>query len=100
MDNLHIDKNDRNTGGGIVQGTDLTLPLFVNPSTGRLLVEIIPVASAGTAIAPRNLNIDGQNGKQGNGRNVAGAVTDDANEFITPITCAMHIDLPCVRIEP
>lgn len=92
MENLGIDENTRNTGGGIIQGTDLTLPFFVNPITGELLVEIHP-SSAGTTIAPRNLNIDE------NHRNVAGAITNDANKSITPLTVNMHIDLPCLRIE-
>ncbi len=93
MENLGIDENTRNTGGGIIQGTRLTLPTFVNPITGELLVEIIPVASDGLPITPRNLNIDE------NHRNVGGAITDD-DELITPITVAVHIDLPCLRIEP
>ncbi len=65
----------------------------MNPSTGELLVEIHAVDTDGTAIAPRNLNIDE------NHRNVGGAVTNDANQFITPITVSMHQDLPCLRIE-
>ena len=93
QENLAIDENDRNIAGGIIQGTRLTLPCFIDPSSGRLLVEIIPVADAGSAISPRNLNIDE------NMRNVMGAVTDDSNEFITPLTVDMILDLPCLRIE-
>lgn len=93
MENLAIDENSRSTGGGIIQGTRDTLPLFVNPSTGELLVEIIPTGTVGTAIAPRNINIDE------NSRNVGAGVTDDANLDIIPLTIAMHVDLPCLRIE-
>ncbi len=94
MQNLAIDENTRNTGGGIIQGTRLTLPTFVNPLTGELLVEVIPTGTVGTTIGPRNLNIDE------NHRNIGGAITDDSNEFITPLTVAMHLNLPCLRIEP
>lgn len=93
MENLGIDENTRNTGGGIIQGTSQTLPIFINPSTGELLVEIIPANTDGTSIAPRNLAIDG------NHRNIGGAITDDANEDIIPLTCSLRIDLPCLRIE-
>lgn len=93
QEQLAIDENTRNTGGGVIQGTSFTLPTFVNPSTGELLVEIIPTGTVGTAITPRNLNIDE------NHRNVGGGLTDDANLFITPLTVAMHLDLPCLRIE-
>lgn len=93
QENLAIDHNDRNVGGGIIQGTRETLPFFINPSTGELLVEIIPTSSDGTAIAPKNLNIDE------NMRNVGGAVTDDANEFITPLTVNVRGNVPCLRIE-
>lgn len=93
MDNLAIDENSRNTGGGIIQGTRLTLPTFVNPNTGELLVEIIPTASDGTIINQRNLPIDE------NDRNCAGAVTDDSNETIYPLTVIEHANLPCLRIE-
>ena len=92
MENLGIDNNTRNTGGGIIQGTDYTLPLFVN-SSGELLVEIIPTGTVGAIISPQNLPIDE------NGRNCAGAVTDDSNETIIPLTVAMHVDVPCLRIE-
>ena len=64
MENLGIDNNTRNTGGGIIQGTDYTLPLFVN-SSGELLVEIIPTGTVGAIISPQNLPIDE------NGRNCA-----------------------------
>lgn len=93
QESLFVDENDRNTGGGIIQGTRDTLPLFINPSTGELLVEIQPIGTDGIAISPRNLNIDE------NERNVGGAVTDDANKFIIPLTVSMHADVPCLRIE-
>lgn len=93
MENLGIDENTRNTGGGIIQGTSLTLPFFTNPSTKELLVEIHPVNSDGTVINPRNLNIDE------NGRNVSGAITDDSNKYIIPLTCNMRQNLSCLRIE-
>jgi hypothetical protein len=93
MENLGIDENTRNTGGGIIQGTRETLPFFINPSTGELLVEIIPTAVAGTIINRNILNIDENN------RNVGGGVTDDANEDIIPLTTVDHVDLPCLRIE-
>lgn len=94
MENLGIDKNDRNTGGGIIQGTqNFTLPTFVNPITGELLIEIIPTGTDGTITSQRNLPIDE------NDRNCAGAVTDDSNETLTPLTVAMHVDVPCLRID-
>lgn len=93
MENLGIDENTRSTGGGIIQGTRDTLPFFINPSTGELLVEIIPTAVAGTIINRNILNIDE------NYRNVGGGVTDDANEDIIPLTVVEHVDLPCLRIE-
>lgn len=91
--NLGIDENSRNTGGGIIQGTRLTLPTFVNPNTGELLIEIIPTGSDGTITTHKNLPIDE------NSRNCAGAVTDDSNETLTPLTVVTRIDLPCLRID-
>lgn len=93
MDNLHIDQNDRNTGGGVIQGTRLTLPTFINPLTGELLVEIIPTSIDGTITSSRNLPIDE------NERNCAGAVTDDSDETLYPLTVVMHQNLPCLRID-
>lgn len=93
MQNLSIDENNRNTLGGVIQGTNLTLPCFINPSTGELLVEIHTVTSDGTAISPRNLAIDE------NTRNTLGGITDDSNKNIIPLTANMHLDLPCLRID-
>lgn len=93
MENLGIDENTRNTGGGSIYGTDMTLPIFVNPSTGELLIEIIPTSTAGTSINPRNINIDENN------RNIGGAITDDSDENIIPLTTIDRVDLPCLRIE-
>ncbi len=93
MENLLTDENTRYTGGGIIQGTSETLPLFINPSTGELLIEIIPTATDGTITSRKNLGIDG------NGRSTAGAVTDDSNETIIPLTVVLRKDLPCLRIE-
>lgn len=94
MDNLGIDANDRNTGGGLIQGTqNMTLPTFIDPLTHMLLVEIIPTAIDGVIIPHRNLPIDE------NERNCAGAVTDDSNETLYPLTVAMHADVPCLRID-
>ena len=93
MENLGIDENERNTGGGLVQGTRFVLPTFVNPTTGELLIEIIPTDTDGTITTHRNLPIDE------NDRNCTGAVTDDSNETITPLTVIMHQDVPCLRID-
>lgn len=93
MDNLAIDQNERNTGGGVIQGTSQTLPTFINPLTGELLVEIIPTSTDGTIISQRNLPIDE------NERNCAGAVTDDSDETLIPLTVVMRKDLPCLRID-
>lgn len=93
MENLTPDANTRNVGGGIVHGASDTLPLFINPSTGELLIEIIPTFSDGSVTDRVNLRIDG------NTRNTAGAVTDDSNETIIPLTVVMRNDIPCLRIE-
>lgn len=93
MENLETDGNTRYIGGGIIYGTDLILPLFVNPATGELLIEIIPTGSDGIITTRVNLGIDG------NGRNTSGSVTDDSNETIIPLTVNMRSDLPCLRIE-
>ena len=93
MANLAIDENARQTGGGIVNGTNTILPLFINPSTGELLIEIIPTATDGTIISARNLPIDD------NFRNCAGAVTDDSNETIIPLTVIERSGIPCLRVE-
>lgn len=79
---MQIDKNNRIVGTGYVQGTDSpkqVLPLSCDPSTGRLLIEIVPVGSL-SALVPDHMATDG------NTRNTAGAVTDDALESIAPLT--------------
>lgn len=90
-----IDSNSRNVGLGYVQGTNnMVLPLAINPTTKELLIEVIPI---GSPLAPFNglnrLKIDG------NTKNVAGGVTDDSNQDITPLTVDLIAGLPCVRVE-
>jgi hypothetical protein len=95
MENLAIDENNRATGGGMVQGTRQTLPLFVNAS-GELLIEIIPVAVAGTVLPAQNLPIDENN------RNCAGALAIDTFTglpTITPLTVTTIVNLPCLRVD-
>jgi len=95
MENLAIDENERSTGGGMVQGTRQTLPLFVN-SSGELLIEIIPTVLDGTILASQNLPIDENN------RNCTGALAVDTftgAESIIPLTVTTIVDLPCLRID-
>lgn len=88
----YIDQNSRNVGFGLIQGTDLTMPFAINASD-ELLIEIIPVGSPLSALNASGISIDG------NGRQIAGAITDDINETITPLTVDEIVGLPCVRVE-
>lgn len=88
----YIDQNSRNVAIGLIQGTELTLPIAINPSN-ELLIEIIPVGSPLSAFNASNILIDE------NSRQVAGAITDDSNETITPLTVDEIVGLPCVRVE-
>lgn len=89
-----IDENTKNVGLGYIQGSDnVVIPLRVNPATNALLIEIIPVGSIGTAIAPRNIPIDE------NTKNVGAGVTDDSNENIIPLTVNFVDDFPCLRVD-
>lgn len=92
MENLAIDQNNRNVGGGVIHGTTKTLPFFVN-SNGELLCEVVSFGSPGTITATQNLVIDE------NERNVGGAVTDDAAQRIVPLTVNMIAGVPALRIE-
>jgi hypothetical protein len=90
-----IDKNGRNVGLGYVQGTNnMVLPFAINPATNALLVEVIPIGSPlATFNGLNRLKIDG------NTRNVAGGVTDDSDQTITPLTVDLIAGLPCLRVE-
>lgn len=88
----YIDENTKNVGLGLVQGTSIVLPLRINTSD-ELLVEIIPVGSPLGNLNASGLKIDG------NTKNVAGGVTDDLNQDITPLTVDEIVGLPCVRVE-
>ena len=88
-----IDENTRQTGLGYVQGTrEMVLPFSIN-SSDELLIEVIPVGSPLSALVASRIHIDE------NTHQIAGAITDDASEIITPITVDEIVGLPCVRIE-
>lgn len=89
----YIDGNSRNVGIGLIHGTELTMPFAINDSSKELLIEVIPVGSPLSPLVPSGISIDG------NGRQIAGAVTDDASETITPITVDEIVGFPCVRVE-
>ena len=89
----YIDGNSRNVGIGLITGTELTLPFSINDSTKELLIEVIPVGAPLSPLVASGIKIDG------NGRQIAGAVTDDAFETITPVTVDEIVGLPCVRVE-
>lgn len=87
-----IDENSRQVGLGYVQGTDrMTLPLAIS-AINEILIEVIPVTDIGLATSTR-LKIDE------NARQVAGGITDDANEDIVALTVDEIVGLPCVRVE-
>ena len=97
-----IDQNSRQVGLGFVQGTDtpstvfannLILPFSIN-SSNELLIEVIPIAvPLDPFAAPARMKID-QNSRQ-----IGGAITDDSNKTITPVTVDLILTLPCVRVE-
>lgn len=89
----YIDQNTKNVGLGLIHGTDTVIPFTINPSTLELRVEIIPINSGGTIIAPQNINIDE------NSRNIGAGITEDSNESITPLTVNEIADFPCLRID-
>ena len=88
----YIDANSRNTAFGLIHGSQLTKEISMNDSTKRILIEVIPVAAL-TPLVASGIAIDA------NGRQIAGAVTDDANETITPLTVDEIVGLPCIRVE-
>lgn len=88
-----IDQNSRQVGLGYVHGsTGTVLPFAVNASN-ELLIEIIPVGAPLGALAASGIHLDA------NSRQVAAAVTDDANETITPLTVDEISGLPLIRVE-
>ncbi len=95
---MQIDQNNRIVGLGYVQGThDAILPLSCDPDNeDRLLIEIVPVGSL-SMFVPNHMATDG------NTRNTAGAVSDDANETIIPLTVELlgggNSPHPCLRTE-
>lgn len=67
-------------GTGYVHGSrNSILPLSCDPSTDRLLIEIVPVGAL-SGLVPNRMATDG------NTRNTAGAVTNDLSESIAPLT--------------
>lgn len=88
----YIDQNTRNVGLGLVHGTDMVLPFTVT-ALNELRIEIIPINSGGTIVSHETIPIDE------NTRNVGAAVTDDANETITPLTINTIVDFPCLRVD-
>lgn len=89
---MEIDQNSHVAGLGYTPDIDQVFPLLVNPATGELLVEIIPVASDGTAISTRNIPVDG------NGRQASAAVLD-STEKIIPLTVDVIQNVNCLRID-
>ena len=66
-------------------------PIAITPD-GKLRIEIIPrTLSAGDL--PNRMPIDA------NSYNVAGALTDDSNLTLTPLSVDVIIDVPAVRID-
>ena len=89
---MKTDENSRQIGFGLEHGTENILPFLVDPATNELLIEIIPISSAGTITTA---NIDNDE----NSRQVGAGITDDSNQTITPITVDIINGLPCLRIE-
>jgi hypothetical protein len=89
----YIDQNMRNVGIAYIQGTDnMTIPLAIS-AINELLIEVIPIPNPLSAFNASNIKIDE------NTKNVAGAVTDDSNQTIIPLTTDSIAGLPCVRVE-
>lgn len=90
----YIDENTKNVG--LAKAPDVypsVVPLSINPLTGELRVEVIPTGSDGTIISYENIPIDE------NTHQVAGAVTDDSNEDIVPLTVTDILGVNCLRID-
>lgn len=88
----YIDDNTKNVGLGMVHGSTDIIPITINANTLELRVEIIPINSGGTIISS-NIPIDE------NTHQISGAVTDDANETITPLTVNEIAGIPCLRVD-
>lgn len=90
-----IDHNSRNVGLAYVQGTNnLVLPIAINPVNKKIRIEVVPRSIPHTAFAAGSrMKIDE------NSKNVAGAVTDDTDQTITPLTVNLIQDFPCLRVE-
>lgn len=78
MSQSGIDQNQVKTALA-VDTNGVTQPLRCDPSTGRLLVEVTIVSSTSPATLPATLPRDQ------NRIPVAGGVTDDASQTITPL---------------
>lgn len=93
----NVDNNSRNLGHGVYydKGRLHAMPFSINPTTKRLLVEIIP-RSIGTMNVPNRMPIDQ------NSINVAGGLTNDSNKILTPLSVDLvgsPVAIPCLRIE-
>ena len=89
-----IDANTKATGRGYVQGTgNLTMPFVVNPANNRLLIEVVPIGVPLANLVASRIHIDA------NTHQIGAGVTNDANEFITPLTTDSIVGLPCLRVE-
>lgn len=90
----YIDENTKNVGLGKSRArSQAAVPLLVNPATGELLVEIIPITDDGTIITRLNIPIDE------NTHQVSGAITDDSDQTITPLTVEETKGVTCLRVE-
>jgi len=89
---MKTDQNSRQIGFGLEHGTETLLPLLVDPVTNELLIEIIPVAGAGTITTAHIENDE-------NSRQVGAGITDDVDENITPITVEVINGTPCLRLD-
>lgn len=66
--------------------------ISINPSNKALRIEIIPRTLSGTQV-PERMPIDN------NSYSVAGALTNDANLTITPLSVDVIIDIPALRAD-
>lgn len=89
----NIDQNNRMVGKAEANAVNDILPLIVNPATGKLKIEIIPRTLDPFVVNKENLPIDE------NARNIGGAITNDANQTITPLSVDLISGVGCLRIE-
>lgn len=88
-----IDANSRGIGKGVqTDRENVAIPLSINPANGKLRMEIVP-RSIGLSNVPNRMPIDA------NSYNVAGALTNDSDKTLTPLSVDLILGTPCLRIE-